>query len=301
MNRSHNRPLLLLCLFCVLSSASFGQSPGPLTQQELQDLDRLLPHTLRWLAIWNDTSFVCSPAVRVNWFDDWKALQGKIVPLKILRGEKHLTVAIEPLHVSLDFIRLHDRGLGPAMPTHFCESTYEQHLEGQRRLLAGSPELEKSVQEMRSNPRIGSALDALEQRATPFREAGPPVQETSEFVVPSVTPVSRSTARRTAEAQMLSNLGIEAARKDIVKMCGPGTRFKLTAPTINVADPFMYVLVEDLETRESCIETVRLWRDVQGAYDPYSGKCDENDDTVQWYRLRIEQSHPKNAGVVTCK
>ncbi len=301
MNRFHNFFFLSFCLFFVLSAACLGQQPSPLTNQERRDLDRLLPQTLRWLAKWNDRSFACPPGVQVNWFDDWKALQGKMVSLRILRGEKHLTVAIEPLHLSFTFIRLHDLGLGPAMPTQVCESTYAEHLEHQRQLDSGSPEGAKAIQEMRSNPRIGAALDALDQKVAPYRETVAPVEEKLEIEAPGVTPAPRSGERLTTQQEALSfNLGVTAARKDVRKMCRPGTRFKLTAPAIEVGDPFMYILVEELDRSEPCIEIVRIWRDLQGAYDAYSEKCVGYKDTVERYRKLVEQSHPKSM-IVTCK
>ncbi len=299
MNRFHKFFFLSFCLFFVLSAACLPQQPSPLTNEERRDLDRLLPQTLRWLAKWNDRSFACPPGVQVNWFDDWKALQGKIIPLRILRGEKHLTVAIEPLHLAFAFIRLHDLGLGPAMPTQVCESTYAEHLEHQRQLDSGSPEGAKAIQEMHSNPRIGAALDDLDQKVKPYRETGPPVEERLEITAPSVSSTSGSRAL-TAEQLLLFKLGVKAARKDVRKMCRPGTRFKLTAPAIEVGDPFMYILVEELDRSEPCIEIVRIWRDLQGVYDAYSEKCVGYKDTVERYRKLVERSHPKSVNIVTC-
>jgi len=288
-------------LFNFSASADGGEKPIPLTHEEEEGLAQLLPQSLRWVAEWNDHSFVCRERGQINWFDNWHALQGRTISIKILRSDKHLEVAIEPLHLAFDFLRLHELGLGPALPVHFCENSIEEFLTRKREFAENMTQSSKeTIEHLHSDPRMAPLFEHLNEEAKPFKDSGETIEESREFKMPLMVSPQRRTSTSETQ-QMLVHLAIAAAQKDVLQMCSPGDRYELIVPEMEVGDPGIYILVKAVKTGEICIEDVYFDRNPSGEYHAFSGKCMDDPEVVALFRGRINSHQPKDGGIIVCK
>jgi len=87
----------------------------------------------------------------------------------------------------------------------------------------------------------------------------------------------------------------------MISLANGRSRFRLTAPPVELGDPRLYVLVETVGRRADCIETVNFRRLQDGRYDSYASKCAADNEFVKRTRHKIMNSKPLSGGLLVCK
>ena len=225
-------------------------SPSPLTQAEERDLQKFTPQSLAWAATWVEPNNCwLKEDIPLNLSEVYKRHEGQKVEMRLSITRDHLKVYLVPLHTSLSFTRLYERGLSPPRLDYFCEATYEAHIANAQRLEQQIHRTGEAIRRQQEaiDPKLGERIEEENKKYPSMSEDKTERQEIKTYLVPPLVgqSIQAEATWNDEKRQLYGQVQSVAQREACYSLSNTiGNQVAGTIPDFDVGDPEIYILFE---------------------------------------------------------